>query len=329
MSVSSSDFAPRETLVASSSAARPLLAHKADVHCVAFQVLTLAAYGLAFWLWRHPEAAGIVELPERISFVAAAAVMLGWCSGVNVGVNFHNHAHRRIFTSPAWNRWFGRLWTVSGGWPAYLWQYSHVVVHHRRLLQDDDWTLPRRRVDGSWEGFHRYCLAHWPWRYAAGLWREYRAASPAVRGRFRRESALFAALFSIPFWIDPWMAVALWLMPAWVANVMILGPGMVAQHAGRERPDDPQSLRHSNTFLSPLFNLALFNIGYHAEHHSYPHVHWSELPELHERVRGELVAQGAHVVPFGYFRGGALLARAARGSSAAQEEFDDQDAAYR
>ncbi|MCP3919284.1 MAG: hotdog fold thioesterase [bacterium] len=62
----------------------------------------------------------------------------------------------------------------------------------------------------------------------------------------------------------------------------------------------------------------MFNIGYHAEHHSFPHVHWSELPALHAEAREELIADGAHVVPFGYLRGGLLLSRTARGDADAR-----------
>ena len=307
---------------------RRILAHPADIHCVAFHVLVLVAYALAFWLWLNPEVAGITDLPSRAAFVGAAALMLGWCSGVNVGVNFHNHAHRRIFTRPWLNRWFGRVWCVSGGWPGYWWQYSHVVVHHRRLLGKADWTLPRTRADGRWEGFFRYCLRHWPWRYGVAMLWEIRTSSPTVRRRLLGELGLFLALFSIPFWIDPWMGVWLWLLPAWLANVLVMGPGMAAQHAGRSTPEHESDYRHSNSFRSPLFNLAMFNIGYHVEHHSWPHVHWSELPSLHEELKGKLVAEGAHVVPFGYYRGGYLLSRAALGSDSAAAEFAAQHPDY-
>lgn len=304
------------------------LAHPAEVHAVLFHVLVLAAYGLAFWLYLHPGAVGVESAWDRAAFVVGAGLLLGWCAGIDLGVNFHDHAHRRVFTRPWMNRWFGRTWGVAAGWPAAWWQYAHVVVHHRRLLSEDDWTLPRRRADGRFEGVHRYSLLHYPWRYAAGMRREWRAASRATRRRLRREGLWFLALFSIPFWIDPWMALGLWVLPAWLANALVVGPGMVAQHAGRRAPAPGHELAHSNTFTSRLFNLAFFNIGYHVEHHTWPHVHWSDLPALHERVRGRLVREGAHVVPFGYFRGGLLLSRADLGDAAAEEEFHAQHPGY-
>lgn len=63
------------------------------------------------------------------------------------------------------SRWFGRLWTFSGGWPSFFWEYCHVTIHHANLLTTEDWTLPKKRSDGSFESFQLYLFAHWPWRY--------------------------------------------------------------------------------------------------------------------------------------------------------------------
>lgn len=307
-----------------------ILAHPQDLHCVAFHVIVMGLYGLSFWIWTQRTALGIAPGAESIFFGLGAALLLGWCSGIEVGVNFHNHAHRRVFTRPWMNRWFARTWTVSAGWPAYFWQYSHVTVHHRHLLDEEDWTLPKRGPDGRWEGFFRYCLLHWPWRYVAHLWHDLRepVAAPAVAKRARKEFAIFALLFSIPFFIDPVGALFLWVLPAWIANVLIVAPGMIAQHAGREAPGPDHVYLHSNTFRSKLFNLTMFNIGYHAEHHTFPHVHWSELPAMHEVLKDDLISEGAHVVPFGYYRAGYLLSRAALGADGHMDEWNKQHEDY-
>jgi fatty acid desaturase len=144
-----------------------ILAHAQDWHCVAFHFTCLAAYAVAFWLYQHPQLAGITGPWSRIAFVTASAAMLGWISGIDVGVNFHNHSHRPIFTSPFISRCFGRIWTFSGGWPSFFWEYCHVTVHHANLLTMDDWTLPKRNEDGSLEDFRKACSctglgALWP-----------------------------------------------------------------------------------------------------------------------------------------------------------------------
>lgn len=296
-------------------APRRLFARPEDLHCVVFHVAVLLGYAAAFWLWLNPDLAGIEGPWSRAAFVAGAAYLLGWVSGVDVGVNFHNHTHRRIFTRPWLNRWFGRVWTFSGGWPAYFWEHAHVKVHHGNLLGVDDWTMPRRRADGRFENIYRYVLCHWPWRFAVHLWRDF--TSQRGRQRFgqrvgRRalvELGIFLALWSIPFWIDPWMGLWLWLLPQWVGNAITMGSGMYVQHAGGVPKAARHPVSHSTCFVSRFFNLTMFNIGYHITHHDHPGVHWADLPELHARLRGELIAGGAHVVPYGYYRAASIVAK--------------------
>jgi fatty acid desaturase len=80
--------------------------------------------------------------------------------------------------------------------------------------------------------------------------------------------------------------------------------GMYAQHAGGT---DENRFSHTTTFLSHFFNLTMFNAGFHVEHHEKPAVHWSELPRLHAAMKPELIAGGAHIVPYGIYRASSLL----------------------
>ena len=302
---------------------RRIFSHPQDAYCVAYHVGTLAAFGCAFWVYQHPQAAGIAGPWSRAAYVIGAAYVLGWIAAVDVGVNFHNHAHRPIFTSGFWNRWFGRLWTFSGGWPSFFWEYSHLTVHHAQLLSEVDWTLPKKRADGSFEDFRVYALAHWPWRYFVHLYGDL-IAGRGMRRRALRELGIFLALWSVPFWFDWRMALCLWVLPQWMANTTVMGPGMYAQHAGCRRKSAERPVSHSTVFLSKFMNLTMFNIGYHLEHHDHPRVHWTELAELHEKLKPELIAGGAHVVEYGMFHAAYLLA----GDEERQKRFAESAAGY-
>ena len=282
------------------------LAHPEDVHGLLFCALHFAAIGSAFWLWLHPEVTGFTAPLDRLGFALGAGTWLGWSGGVNMGVNFHSHAHKPVLRSAAASRWLGRLWTLPGGIPSYWWTYKHMAVHHGHLGEERDWVQPKRRADGRYENLWVYALAYWPWRWGYHFWRDFRTAPRGVRRRAWREAVLFAVPFSLPFLIDPWMGVGLWLYPAWFGGVVVMGLGMYTQHAGGT---DGERFSHTTTFLSHWGNLTMFNAGFHVEHHEWPALHWSELPRLHAEVRDELVAGGAHVVPFGLYRGSSLLNR--------------------
>lgn len=274
-----------------------------------FHVLVVLSYLAAFYIFLHPAAVNLHTPAEFVAFTFSAALMLGWISGIDTGVNYHNHVHLNVFRNGLLNLWFGRFWSVVGGWPALWWKHSHVTVHHRNVMESNDWTLPRRNADGKPKNIFVYSILLWPWRCLQHMWRDYRDGnmSAAHGKRFVKESIIFLLIWIVPFLIDPLMGLCLWLLPQFVANVCVMGPGMYAQHYGCDTASLDRPYRHSNTFLSSFFNITMFNIGYHIEHHQWPNVHWSDLPALHEERKQEIVKGGGHVVPFGYYRGGHLL----------------------
>src|SRR5207244_1253999 len=156
-----------------------------------------------------------------------------------------------------------------------------------------------------------YSIATWPWRYSIALWRDFRAGrgGAGVGRQAVLELGIFLVPWSIPFFVDPLMALGLWLLPQLIANAFVIGPGMYAQHAGCLPATVQHPYSHSNTYLSRFFNLTMFNIGYHAAHHDHPLVHWSALPLLQERLKADMARTGAHVLPIGYYRAGHLLCR--------------------
>ena len=307
-----------------------LFAHPEDKHCAVFHGVVVLCYATAFWLYLHPNATGLDGPWQRAAFVVAAAFLLGWISGINVGVNFHNHAHKPIFRSRRIGLWFERFWTVTGGWPAFYWAHSHVTVHHQNLLGERDWTMPRRRPDGRFENIYRYVFCHWPWRFLPHLARDFfgREAPNWMRRKAAKEGLYFLVLWSVPFWIDPGMALCLWVLPHWIANGVIMGSGMYVQHAGCQPKSDAVPFRHSNAFTSRFFNLTMFNIGYHVCHHDYDQVHWSALPRFHERMKRRHVERGVHVVPYGYFHAAHLCSTPGRTEIGFQRFVNDQARGY-
>jgi fatty acid desaturase len=281
-----------------------------------FHGLLLVGYAAAFWIYLHPERAHIHGWASMAAFVAASTVMLGWVSGIDVPVNFHNHAHKPVFTIEWLNRWAGRLWTFSGGWPSFFFEHAHVTVHHAKLLGRHDWTLPYRLPDGRFESQARYSFLHWPWRFGYHFYRDFtgRDQPRGLGGKAWRELLIFAAFWSIPFWINVKMAILLWVLPQWFGNIMISGAGMYLQHAGCVVKSDENPYSHSNSSLSPVLNLTMFNVGFHTHHHEHPQVHWTQLPRLHQHIKQKLQARRGRIFSVGYHSMSSTLARSWLGS---------------
>jgi len=286
------------------------LASAGDVHQLIFLAIVFANYASAFYIYLN-------RLPEgwapRLCFLFGAGTMLGWNAGINLGVVYHNHLHRGAFRNKSLNRWVGRLWTIPSGWPSYFWQYKHTVIHHKHVGEPCDWIQPRRQPNGHYESIQRYVLFHWPWRYARCLWREFANGPKRVRNAAINELLLFLPLWIAPFFLDPLLAAGLWIYPHWFGSAFILGTGMYTQHAGGTTATKYSG---STTFLSEFFNLTMFNVGYHTEHHANPSEHWSRLPALHARLKPALIEGGAHIVPYGSYHASAILSSRLRKSTA-------------
>jgi fatty acid desaturase len=208
------------------------------------------------------------------------------------------------------NRWFGRIWALTNGWPACFWLHSHVTVHHADTLGPTDWTLPKRLDDGSFEHKWKYNALHWPWRYAAHLWADWRSRTyPLLTSEAPGDLLAFCVLYSIPFLIDPMMGLLLWFAPHYVGNVFILGSGMWVQHVGCQAEDEAHPFRTSNTYLSRFSNLVTFNSGLHNLHHAFPHIHWADLPEFQRLLQQAFDADGASALRVGMFRTSAEVTR--------------------
>ncbi len=284
----------------------PMVNDRSEWYCIAYHALMVVGYVVAVIVYRIPR-----PMPERVAFVTAAVLLLGLTSGVGLVIVFHNHMHRPFFRSPAANRWYGRTVPVFAGWSGYLLCQSHIVVHHAHTMDDRDWTVPRRRADGTPESLFRYALASWPWRAVRCVLAEMRRDDydGAVRREAVGEVVIFALLWSIPFVVDVRMALLLWLAPQWVANVVLFAGGTYAQHAGCS-PMSSQSVHGHSVSSSSRFDLVtMFNNGHHTVHHEMPRLHWTDLPEVQFRRAGVFTSDGGIVRTEGYFELASAQAR--------------------
>jgi fatty acid desaturase len=228
-------------------------------------------------------------------------------------VLMHEAAHRKLFRSPRWNDFVGE---VILAWPLFISMFSYRAnhcAHHRHMNtgldpdwvrylspeadEQQNWTYNRTRVQvlwpllkdliglGSLAQFKRVVrLAkprnHDPRRNSA----EANRAAELKFGRYPRAAVWgFRLALVIALTLGhAWTAFFLyWIVPA---LTMLKACTRLRLLAGHFAIFGGEGVR--TTLSSPLetFLLAPHQIGYHVEHHLYPAVYFSRLPELHQKL---------------------------------------------
>lgn len=228
---------------------------------------------------------------------AFAVVTLGYCW--NLQCLSHNFIHNPFFRSQWLNRAFSVLETLAIGLP-------HVCYHHYHLNHhagDND----RKGSDGStrdWSSIYRHSTDDQPepfWRYVLlGFWRV--ELGPLLRvivrhggkeiGQFVVEVTVLLGFWGVMAWYDPWYFLCFYLPSYYMGWMLSYAEGYLEHYPAD--PGDP--LANSVSSYNRLYNLLWFNNGYHQEHHWEPKRHWTQMPQLHEEIRDELVRHSTTVI---------------------------------
>jgi hypothetical protein len=201
--------------------------HLQDWRCVVFHTVCLMVCVCAFWLRTPRKPALPARGPTWSLFWLLSLAGSPESMSVSTSTTIPSGQSSRRSSSIAGSVDCGHFRAVGH---RFFWEYCHVTIHHAKLRTTEDWTLPRQTASGSFENFQRYLFTPWPWRISMHLWKDL-TARQSLRRRSLRELAIFLALWSIPFWIDPVMALWLWLLPHRIANAFVMNSGMYVQHA--------------------------------------------------------------------------------------------------
>jgi fatty acid desaturase len=225
------------------------------------------------------------------------AVALAYCW--NLQCISHNFIHNPYFTSPTLNRLFGVLESLCIGMPHML--YHHYHLNHHAGDNDAkgpdgttrDWSSTYRYGKGDQpEAFWRYCLFSF-WRVEVG---------PVLRVVLRHgrahvtqtviETIALAAFWALMLAVN-WRYFAYFYLPSFYLGwVISYAEGYLEHHGGQ--PGNP--FANSVSSYNRLYNLLWFNNGYHQEHHWDPKTHWARMPELHQRILPQMLANGTRVL---------------------------------
>ncbi|MCB9643153.1 MAG: fatty acid desaturase [Myxococcales bacterium] len=196
-------------------------------------------------------------------------------------VIIHNSLHQAPFHSSALNSFWKMLLSFGNLYPASANMPSHNLVHHH--FHDDgqpDWADPYH-VRFRWNLLN---LLHFP--NVAGpntfegvsRWMG-RVGKEAIRRQYLAEQAFAFGLTGLLLFWDLWGTLFFIVVPQLWGARGILRINHI-QHDGAEIQD---RWNHSRNFVGRAFNWIMCNNGYHTIHHNRPGLHWSVLPEHHEK----------------------------------------------
>lgn len=212
----------------------------------------------------------------------------------------HNFVHNEFFAAPAANTAFSVTNTLALGFPQTIF-HQHHLNHHRfnnaPFAKDgslgDLSSLQRYSAEpGQDEPFLRYCLLS-PLR--ADILTYARAGVRRRMGpRLALEIAALAALW-IVLALHSWTYLLFFYVPlVYVGHVMTYAEGYFEHH--KTMPGD--KMRNAVSSYGRFYNVIWFNNGFHQEHHCYPQVHWTRIPDYRDRM---LPDDDRRVVPFAHW----------------------------
>ena len=249
-----------------------ILKYKADRGPIAYVFATFALH-VAVWALASPLVCAL--------FVIPFAVLGMFVAPIN-----HHHQHLNSFRAAWMNRIYDLLLSLQCGVGPYSWVLHHNLGHHVNYLNQPPHESPDEsrwtRADGQQMGRLEYSvvllLSHQVDIVRVGL-----RHPRHLRYMLMMKLPLWS-LIGVGLWLRPLETVLVFLLPSFIALFHTIW-ATYAHHAGCPSNDH---LDASYNRENRIYNLLTGNLGLHTAHHKRPGLHWSLLPELHEKIRPEI-----------------------------------------
>ncbi|MGI9344588.1 MAG: fatty acid desaturase family protein [Gammaproteobacteria bacterium] len=194
----------------------------------------------------------------------------------------HHHQHTVTFHSKFLNRILEFFYALHTGVTTNLWVLHHVLGHHRNYL---DQTLDEsgwKRPDGEQMSALEYSLTI----AGTAYYRGYKVGKkfPRVQREFLLYSAVTVFIIALLCWFRLVPALIVFVVPM-IISLLFTSWVTYDHHAGLDT-DDIFGASYNNT--NRLYNILTGNLGYHTAHHYRQGLHWSKLPELHEKIESRI-----------------------------------------
>lgn len=222
--------------------------------------------------------------------VSSWLIVLAWAAlsvpaKVCIAAWNHHHQHVPFFRSGVCNRLIEIVFGLQTGAVSNVWVLHHNLGHHDHYMdQTKDvsaWRAPDGRVMSKNEYTWNLALSGYACAYRNSL------EHPEIKRTFVAMSLLQIALLAALVWVNPFNAVAIFIIPLVISFVMTCRH-TYDHHAECSETDEYAA---SNNITHRWYNILTGNLGYHTAHHLRPGLHWSKLPAFHARIADKIPAK--------------------------------------
>ena len=198
----------------------------------------------------------------------------------------HHHQHVNSFRAAWLNRLYDLMLALQCGIGPYGWVLHHNLGHHVNYLNQLPHESPDEslwtRADGTQMGRLEYTF-HLLSRHQIDIVRVGRRHPRHFRYFLLMKLPLWG-LIGVGLWLRPLETVLVFLLPAFI-TLFHTTWATYEHHAGCPRDSHLAASRNRD---NRIYNALTGNLGLHTAHHKHPGLHWSLLPELHERIRNQI-----------------------------------------
>ena len=197
----------------------------------------------------------------------------------------HHHQHRPVFKQTWLNRVLEFFYALHTGVTTNLWVLHHNFGHRRNFLDQSKDESRWKRKDGTTMGVLEYTLGVALTAYPRGF--EVGKSYPKQQKQYILFGNITLLLVLALTLYNPVSALFVFILPM-ITSLIYTSMATYKHHVGLDTQDQ-FSASHNN--LSKLYNILTGNLGYHTAHHYKQGIHWSELPELHDKIKEYIPAE--------------------------------------
>ena len=190
----------------------------------------------------------------------------------------HHHQHAPTFRLKPLNRILEFFYALHTGVTTNLWLLHHVYGHHNNFLDQEKDESRWTRKNGQQMGEFEYSVIITATAYYRGF--KVGLKYPKELRDFLVYSAMTFAILILFVAYRPIPALFIFILPM-IMGLFLTAWATYEHHAGLNTEDPFEaSFNNSNRW----YNLFTGNLGYHTAHHYKQGLHWSKLPQLHDKI---------------------------------------------